>query len=124
MYALNAILSPRYRRQLAHQLSDNAAVRERFSLSKSLTRGAVGCHVNTSIIENKGASINTAAVATLTGDERFFLTETDMVGQIVANVNSPRSHPPKTERFKELSAAQMETIRELSHTLSKKMIYL
>jgi hypothetical protein len=119
--ALNAILSPRYRRQLAHQLSGNVAVRERFSLSKSLTKGVVGCHVNTLVMENKGATVNAAAAATSSSDNRFFLTETDIGGQIVANANSPRSCPPKTERFKELSEAQMETIRELSQTLSQKM---
>jgi len=114
-------LSPRYRRQLAHQLSGNAEVRERFSLSKSLTKGVVGCHVNTFVMENKRATVNAAAAATSSSDNRFFLTETDIVGQIVANANSPRSCPPKTERLKELSEAQMETIRELSQTLSQKM---
>ena len=51
--ALNAILSPRYRRQLASQLSDNVAARGIFSLSKSLTNSAIGCHINTSMMGGK-----------------------------------------------------------------------
>ena len=119
--ALNAILSPRYRRQLAHQLSDNRDVREMFSLSKSVTSSAVGCHVNASMMESKCATTFAAQEETQSGHERFFLTETDIINQSAVNVKCCQNKPAKNAYFKEPPQAQMELIRTLSHALSQKM---
>jgi hypothetical protein len=118
--ALNAILSPRYRRQLACQLSDNAMVRDVFSLSKSVTSNAIGCHVNASVIGKKSAVAITARQATTSIKSKIFLTETDEFLQL-ADSKSHRNSPQKSMCFKEPSNAQMESIRCLSHSLSQKM---
>jgi hypothetical protein len=119
--ALNAILSPRYRRQLAHELSDNRDVRNVFSLSKSLASSAVGCHVNSSIIESKGTTAIAVLEATSSYHDRFFLTETETITQRAPEVEGFLNKSAKGTYFREPSQSQMELIRVLSHSLSQKM---
>jgi hypothetical protein len=120
--ALNAILSPRYRRQLAHELSDNRDVRNVFSLSKSLTSSAIGCHVNASILNSKSVTAMAVMEATTSRHDRFFLTETEMITQRAPDVeNFCNKKSKKGKCFKEPSQAQMSLIRSLSQSLSQKM---
>ena len=118
---LNAILSPRYRRQLAFQLNDDATVRDVFSLSKTVTSSAIGCHVNSTIIAKKSAASVAAFEATTSGSGQIFLTETDVIEQVVLDVKSSRNSPTKKKNFTEPSVSQMESIRNVSQSLSQKM---
>jgi hypothetical protein len=119
--ALNAILSPRYRRQVAYNLSDDSAVRERFSLSKSQTSGAIGCHVNTAITEGKCATVKAAPDTTSLNTGHFFLTEPEIFGLPVVDSKSSLHSPPKNTSFRDPSMTQMEAFRSLSSNLSQKM---
>jgi len=119
---LNAILSPRYRRQVAYHLSDDSAARDRFSLSKAVTSGAIGCHVNAAITGGKCTAVRAAPDSASLNNGHFFLTEPDvLVGLPVVESKHSLHSPPKTMSFREPSLMQMEAFRSLSRSLSQKM---